>query len=68
METNLLQFSSLVFSNLGELECFAILKKMLLNRGLLHFNSQDQMELFLEVNTRAGRAIHAENTDKEKFR
>lgn len=28
VETNLLQFSSLLFSNLGELECFAIWKKL----------------------------------------
>lgn len=28
VETNLVQFSSLVFSNLEELECFAIWKKL----------------------------------------
>jgi len=28
VETNLVQFSSLLFSNLGELECFAIWKKV----------------------------------------
>lgn len=28
VETNLLQFSSLLFPNLGELECFAIWKKL----------------------------------------
>lgn len=46
MESNLLQFSTLVFSNLEELKHFTILKKRRLKRGLGAFNSQDEMDLF----------------------
>lgn len=46
MESNLLQFSTLLFSNLEELKHFAILKKRRLKGGLSAFNSWDELDLF----------------------
>lgn len=54
MESNLLQFSTLLFSNLEELKHFAILKKRRLKGGFGAFNGQDKMDLFSEVNTTQG--------------
>lgn len=54
MESNLLQFSTLLFSNLEELKHFAVLKKRQIKGGFATFTSQDKMDLFSEVNTRQG--------------
>lgn len=61
VETNLLQFSSLLFPNLGSWNALRFGRSQLpLKRGLLHFSSQDQKDLFSSVNTRVGKAIHTE--------
>lgn len=63
METNLQQFSSLLFSNIKKIGHLAILK-LLINRGLQHFNSWDQMGLFSWAKIKVRKTIQAKERSK----
>lgn len=66
METNLQQFSSLLFSNIKKIGHLAILK-LLINRGLQHFNSWDQMGLFSWAKIKVRKTIQAKERSKREI-